>query len=76
MDEKLIDQVIEQIQLDVRDGDVSAIDELLKLVLNGQNKKYFIGYLSEDRIEELGYDLTKLYTDDTEWTKRQNLSKC
>ena len=49
MDEKLIDQVIEQIQLDVRDGDVSAIDELLKLVLNGQNKKYFIGYLSAQR---------------------------
>ena len=40
----LIDLVIEQIKTDIRDGDTTAIDELLSFL----PKKNLIGYLPED----------------------------
>lgn len=47
-DEEIINAVIEQIKLDVEMQDVEALDEFLRLVINIKNKKYFIGYLSEE----------------------------
>lgn len=41
--QQLIDDVIEQIKKDIADGDVTAIDELLKFV----PEKYLKGYLPE-----------------------------
>ena len=42
--DNLIDSVIEQIKEDIKDGDLTAIDELLRFV----PKKNLIGYLPED----------------------------
>lgn len=58
---KIIQFVLDQIVTDVEDGDLEALDELLKLLYNEDNKRYFIGYLSESTINELGYDLDELY---------------
>ena len=43
MKEELIDQVLEQIQKDIRDGDLTAIGELLTFV----PKENLKGYLPE-----------------------------
>lgn len=58
---KIIEFVLDQITTDIQHGDVEALDELLKLLYNEDNKQYFIGYLSESTINELGYDLEDLY---------------
>jgi hypothetical protein len=42
--DNLIDSVIEQIKEDIKDGDLTAIDELLRFV----PKENLIGYLPED----------------------------
>lgn len=59
--EKIIQFVLDQIVSDVEHGDTEAIDELLGLLYNENNKQYFIGYLSESTISDLGYDLDELY---------------
>lgn len=59
MDE-LINELMNQLQSDIENGDMEAIEELLKLVVNKQNRKYFIAFLSEHRINNLGYDLKDL----------------
>jgi hypothetical protein len=59
--DKVIQFVLDQIVTDVEHGDTEALDELLKLLYNEDNKQYFIGYLSESTINELGYDLDELY---------------
>jgi hypothetical protein len=66
MNEILISEVINQIQHDMEMGDTGALEEFLTLVLNGQSKKYFVGYLSEERANELGYDLKTIYSDENE----------
>lgn len=58
---KIIEFVLDQITTDIQNGDTEALDELLKLLYNEDNKRYFIGYLSESTINELGYDLDELY---------------
>ncbi len=63
MDIELINNVIEQIKHDIEMDDTEALYEFLMSVSNGQNKKDFIGYLSEQRATDLGYDLN---TDDDE----------
>lgn len=45
---KLIDDVIEQIQRDVEQGDMTAIEEFLMIALNYVPEKYLISYLSEE----------------------------
>lgn len=40
---KLIDKVLEQIKIDIQSEDLTAIEELLKVV----PKEYLVGYLSE-----------------------------
>lgn len=60
---KIIQFVLDQIVTDVEDGDLEALDELLGLLYNEDNKRYFIGYLSESTINELGYDLDELYNE-------------
>ena len=42
--DQLVDQVIEQIKVDVEEGDFTAIAELLQFV----PRKYLIGYLPEE----------------------------
>ena len=59
--DKVIQFVLDQIVTDVEHGDVEALEELLQLLYNEDNKRYFIGYLSESTINELGYDLDELY---------------
>jgi hypothetical protein len=66
MDEILITEVVTQIESDIEMGYIEALEEFLTLVLNGHSKKYFVGYLSEERATELGYDLNKLYNDENE----------
>lgn len=46
---KLIDDVIEQIQRDVEQGDMTAIEEFLMIALNYVPEKYLIAYLSEEK---------------------------
>jgi hypothetical protein len=58
---KIIEFVLDQITTDIENGDTEALDELLQLLYNEDNKRYFIGYLSESTINELGYDLDELY---------------
>lgn len=58
---KIIEFVLDQITTDIEHGDTEALDELLQLLYNEDNKRYFIGYLSESTINELGYDLDELY---------------
>jgi len=43
MNQELIDQVIEQIKKDVESRDMTAIEELLRVVPS----EYLLGYLSE-----------------------------
>lgn len=59
--DKIIQFVLDQITTDIEHGDVEALEELLQLLYNEDNKRYFIGYLSESTINELGYDLDQLY---------------
>lgn len=59
--DKVIQFVLDQITTDIEHGDVEALEELLQLLYNEDNKQYFIGYLSESTINELGYDLDQLY---------------
>jgi hypothetical protein len=59
--DKIIQFVLDQITTDIEHGDVEALEELLQLLYNEDNKRYFIGYLSESTINELGYDLDELY---------------
>lgn len=59
--EKIIQFVLDQITTDIEHGDTEALDELLGLLYNEDNKRYFIGYLSESTINDLGYDLDELY---------------
>jgi hypothetical protein len=59
--EKIIQFVLDQITTDIEHGDTEALEELLSLLYNEDNKQYFIGYLSESTINELGYDLDELY---------------
>lgn len=59
--EKIIQFVLDQITTDIEHGDVEALEELLGLLYNEDNKRYFIGYLSESTINDLGYDLDELY---------------
>lgn len=59
--DKIIQFVLDQITTDIEHGDVEALEELLQLLYNENNKQYFIGYLSESTINELGYDLDELY---------------
>lgn len=59
--DKIIQFVLDQITTDIEHGDVEALEELLQLLYNEDNKQYFIGYLSESTINELGYDLDQLY---------------
>jgi len=59
--DKIIQFVLDQITTDIEHGDVEALEELLQLLYNEDNKQYFIGYLSESTINELGYDLDELY---------------
>lgn len=66
MDEKLINDVISQIQSDVEDQDLSALEELLRGILNAKTKKYYVSYLSEERATDAGYDIDELYEDDDE----------
>ena len=61
MRNKIIQFVLDQIVTDVENGDLEALDELLGLLYNEDNKRYFIGYLSESTINDLGYDLDELY---------------
>jgi hypothetical protein len=57
MDIELINNVIEQIRHDIEMDDTEALYEFLVSVSNGQNKRYFVGYLSEQRANDLGYEL-------------------
>ena len=66
MDEKLINDVISQIQSDVEDQDLSALEELLRGILNAKTKKYYVSYLSEERALDAGYDIDELYDEDDE----------
>ena len=66
MDEKLINDVLSQIQSDVEDQDLSALEELLRGILNAKTKKYYVSYLSEERAIDAGYDMNELYEDDDE----------
>ena len=59
--DKIIQFVLDQITTDIEHGDVEALEELLQLLYTEDNKQYFIGYLSESTINELGYDLDELY---------------
>ena len=59
--DKIIQFVLDQITTDIEHGDVEALEELLQLLYNEDNKQYFIGYLSESTINELGYNLDQLY---------------
>jgi len=59
--DKIIQFVLDQITTDIEHGDTEALDELLGLLYNEDNKRYFIGYLSESTINDLGYDLDELY---------------
>jgi len=59
--EKIIQFVLDQITTDIEHGDTEALEELLSLLYNEDNKQYFIGYLSESTINDLGYDLDELY---------------
>jgi hypothetical protein len=59
--EKIIQFVLDQITTDIEHGDTEALEELLTLLYNEDNKQYFIGYLSESTINDLGYDLDELY---------------
>lgn len=54
--EEIINTVIRQIIDDVESGDVTAIEEFLRLVYNKRNKPLFVAYLDEDGIQKLGYD--------------------
>jgi len=47
-DQQLVDEVIEEIQKDIRIGDLTVLDELLKFI----PKKYLIGSLAEERWKE------------------------
>lgn len=47
--QRLVDACIEQIKQDVADGDVEALDELLKLC----SYNYLFAFLSDDRQQEL-----------------------
>lgn len=66
MDEKLINDVISQIQSDVEVQDLSALEELLRGILNAKTKKYYVSYLTEERATDAGYDMNELYEDDDE----------
>jgi hypothetical protein len=59
--DKVLLHVMQQIISDVEHGDVEAVEELLTLLYTEDTKQYFIGFLSEELIEELGYDLDELY---------------
>jgi len=64
--DKVLLHVIQQIISDVEHGDVEAVEELLELLYTEDTKQYFIGFLSEELIEELGYNLKDLYTKNDE----------
>lgn len=64
--DKVLLHVMQQIISDVEHGDVEAVEELLHLLYTEDTKQYFIGFLSEELIEELGYNLKDLYTKNDE----------
>ena len=45
---KLTDQVLEQIQSDIRNNDLTAIEEFLQIALMYVPEKYLINFLPED----------------------------
>ncbi len=47
-DQQLVDEVIEEIQKDIRNGDLTVLDELLKFI----PKRYLIESLPEERWKE------------------------
>jgi hypothetical protein len=49
MKEKLINAVIEQIKTDIDNGDLTALDELLRFI----PEDYLEGFISEDLLEKL-----------------------
>ena len=59
--DKILLHVMQQIVSDIEHGDVTAVEELLELLYTEDTKQYFIGFLSEELIEELGYNLKDLY---------------
>jgi hypothetical protein len=64
--DKVLLHVMQQIVSDIEHGDVTAVEELLELLYTEDTKQYFIGFLSEELIEELGYNLKDLYTKNDE----------
>ena len=63
MKQELIDKVIEQIKKDVNIGDYEALDEFLNLIYSENNKRYYVGYLSD--VNESEYPI-KYYGEDFE----------
>lgn len=64
--DKILLHVMQQITSDVENGDVEAIEELLSLLYTEDTKQYFIGFLPEELIEEMGYNLNELYRQNDE----------
>lgn len=64
--DKILLHVMQQIISDVEHGDVEAVEELLELLYTEDTKRYFIGFLPEELIEEIGYNLNELYRQNNE----------
>lgn len=64
--DKILLHVMQQIISDVEHGDVEAVEELLDLLYTEDTKQYFIGFLPEELIEEIGYNLNELYRQNNE----------
>jgi hypothetical protein len=64
--DKVLLHVMQQIISDVEQGDVEAVEELLGLLYTEDTKQYFIGFLPEELIEEIGYNLNELYKQNDE----------
>lgn len=45
----LIDKFIEQIQSDINSGDITAIEEFLRIAVIYIPEKYLLGYLTEEK---------------------------
>lgn len=64
--EKVIGHVLDQMASDVENGNMEAIEELLKLLYTDDTKQFFIGFLPEQIISDLGYNLDELYRQNDE----------
>ena len=51
--QELINKVLEQIKVDVLNGDMTAIEELLKQLLNADADEVLSSFLSEEETEEV-----------------------